>query len=140
MSSKRQKPPAPEPLAPLIDAHTHLDACGAQTPADVAAILDRAGAVGVQAVVTIADDLDAARWAAQRNLDVPTIALRLGVPTNLFRQWMRQHPEFAAAVTEGYRTADASVIQGLYKRAAGYEFENTDVTITEEPPNYQVMR
>ncbi|MCV7354556.1 TatD family hydrolase [Mycolicibacterium fluoranthenivorans] len=65
MSSKRQKPPAPEPLAPLIDAHTHLDACGAQTPADVAEILDRAGAVGVQAVVTIADDLDAARWAAQ---------------------------------------------------------------------------
>jgi TatD DNase family protein len=65
VSSKRQKPPAPEPLAPLIDAHTHLDACGAQTPADVAAILDRAGAVGVQAVVTIADDLDAARWAAQ---------------------------------------------------------------------------
>nr|WP_208411607.1 TatD family hydrolase [Mycolicibacterium fluoranthenivorans] len=49
----------------MIDAHTHLDACGAQTPADVAEILDRAGAVGVQAVVTIADDLDAARWAAQ---------------------------------------------------------------------------
>ncbi len=66
MSSKkrREKPPAPEPLAPLIDAHTHLDACGAETAEDVAAILDRAGAVGVQAVVTIADDLDAARWAA----------------------------------------------------------------------------
>ena len=29
------------------------------------AILDRAGAVGVEAVVTIADDLAAARWAAQ---------------------------------------------------------------------------
>ncbi|MHA3019709.1 TatD family hydrolase [Mycobacterium sp. BMJ-28] len=65
MSSKRQRPPAPEPLGPLIDAHTHLDACGAETAEDVAAILDRAGAVGVQAVVTIADDLDAARWAAQ---------------------------------------------------------------------------
>ncbi|CDO06968.1 YchF/TatD family DNA exonuclease [Mycolicibacterium cosmeticum] len=65
MSSKREKPPAPEPLAPLIDAHTHLDACGAQTAQDVADILDRAAAVGVQAVVTIADDLDAARWAAQ---------------------------------------------------------------------------
>jgi TatD DNase family protein len=49
----------------LIDAHTHLDACGAETADDVADILDRAGAVGVQAVVTIADDLDAARWAAQ---------------------------------------------------------------------------
>ncbi|WP_241472890.1 TatD family hydrolase [Mycolicibacterium neoaurum] len=64
MSSKREKPPAPEPLAPLIDAHTHLDACGARTAEDVTAILDRAGAAGVQAVVTIADDLDAARWAA----------------------------------------------------------------------------
>lgn len=65
MSSKRQKPPAPEPLAPLIDAHTHLDACGAETVQDVATILDRAGEAGVQAVVTIADDVDAARWAAQ---------------------------------------------------------------------------
>ncbi|TQK28657.1 TatD DNase family protein [Arthrobacter sp. SLBN-53] len=64
VSAKREKPPAPEPLTPLIDAHTHLDACGAQTAEDVTAILDRAGAVGVQAVVTIADDLDAARWAA----------------------------------------------------------------------------
>ncbi|MCF6390500.1 TatD family hydrolase [Mycobacterium sp. MBM] len=65
MSAKREKPPLPEPLTPLIDAHTHLDACGAQTADDVHAILDRAGSVGVQAVVTIADDLDAARWAAQ---------------------------------------------------------------------------
>jgi TatD DNase family protein len=49
----------------LIDAHTHLDACGAQDADDVHAILDRAGAVGVQAVVTIADDLAAARWATE---------------------------------------------------------------------------
>jgi TatD DNase family protein len=50
-------------LAPLIDAHTHLDACGAETPDDVHAILDRAAAVGVGKVVTIADDLAAAHWA-----------------------------------------------------------------------------
>lgn len=59
-----QPPPLPEPLSPLVDAHTHLDACGAETADDVRAILDRAEAVGVRAVVTIADDLDAARWAA----------------------------------------------------------------------------
>lgn len=63
-SDRRPPPPPPEPLAPLIDAHTHLDACGAVDAADVREILDRAGAVGVQAVVTIADDLAAARWAA----------------------------------------------------------------------------
>lgn len=63
--SKRPAPPPPEPLAPLIDAHTHLDACGARTAEDVRAILDRAEAVGVQAAVTVADDLDSARWVTQ---------------------------------------------------------------------------
>jgi TatD DNase family protein len=63
VSSKRPPPPLPEPLAPLIDAHTHLDACGAENADEVRAICDRAAAVGVQAVVTIADDLDSARWA-----------------------------------------------------------------------------
>ena len=62
--SKRPAPPPPEPLAPLVDAHTHLDACGARTAEDVRAIADRAQAVGVGAMVTIADDLDSARWAA----------------------------------------------------------------------------
>ena len=62
---RREPPPIPEPLAPLIDAHTHLDACGAETADDVRAILDRAGSAGVQAVVTIADDLESARWAAE---------------------------------------------------------------------------
>ena len=56
---------APEPLAPLIDAHTHLDACGAIDADDVRAIVDRAAAVGVRAVVTIADDLASARWVAR---------------------------------------------------------------------------
>jgi len=62
---KREAPPAPEPLAPLIDAHTHLDACGAVDAADVTAIVDRAAAVGVGAVVTIADDLASARWVTR---------------------------------------------------------------------------
>jgi TatD DNase family protein len=62
VSSKRPAPPPPEPLSPLVDAHTHLDACGATDGASVTAIVDRAEAVGVQAVVTIADDLESARW------------------------------------------------------------------------------
>jgi len=65
VSSKRPPPPAPEPLSPLVDAHTHLDACGAQDSADVVAIVERAAAVGVGAVVTIADDLDSARWVTR---------------------------------------------------------------------------
>jgi len=63
-SARREPPPAPEPLTPLIDAHTHLDACGATDAESIRTIVDRAEAVGVQAVVTIADDLDSARWVA----------------------------------------------------------------------------
>ncbi|HEX3547920.1 MAG TPA: TatD family hydrolase [Mycobacterium sp.] len=63
--ARRPPPPAPEPLSPLIDAHTHLDACGATGAESVKAIVDRAAAVGVQAVVTIADDLDSARWVTE---------------------------------------------------------------------------
>ncbi|GAA3459859.1 TatD family hydrolase [Saccharothrix longispora] len=67
MSKRRgERPPVPETLpAPVVDAHTHLDACGAKTPQDVREMLDRANAAGVDRVVTVADDLDSARWAAE---------------------------------------------------------------------------
>lgn len=66
MSAGRGAPAPPEPLpAPTVDAHTHLDACGCETAADVVAAMDRAQAVGVTRAVTVADDLASARWAVQ---------------------------------------------------------------------------
>ena len=74
-STARPAPPRPEPLAPLIDAHTHLDACGASDADGVRAIVDRAEAVGVKAVVTIADDLASARWVVRAaNVDARVYA------------------------------------------------------------------
>src|ERR687893_2995092 len=59
-------PPPPPPLAAtVVDSHTHLDACGATDPAGVRAALDRAAVVGFAAVVTVADDMVAARWVVQ---------------------------------------------------------------------------
>ena len=49
----------------LVDAHTHLAACGGRDAASVAQILDHAEAVGVGQVVTVADDMIDARWAVQ---------------------------------------------------------------------------
>ncbi|WP_028849912.1 TatD family hydrolase [Thermocrispum municipale] len=64
--SRTERPPLPERLpVNAVDAHTHLDACGLTTPAQVAEALDRAGSVGVTRAVTVADDLTAARWAAE---------------------------------------------------------------------------
>jgi len=48
-----------------VDAHTHLDACGAGDADSLRAIVDRAAAVGVKAIVTVADDLASARWVVQ---------------------------------------------------------------------------
>lgn len=63
--AERPLVPAPEPLpVSVVDAHTHLDACGCSTPQDVAAAMARAAAVGVRQVVTVADDLASAWWAA----------------------------------------------------------------------------
>jgi TatD DNase family protein len=62
----RELPPAPAPLAmTVVDAHTHLDACGATDRGGVWAVLERAAAVGVAAVVTVADDMASARWVVQ---------------------------------------------------------------------------
>ncbi len=62
----RRPIPAPDPLpSPVVDGHTHLDACGCRNSADVTAAMDRAAAVGVRQVVTVADDLASARWVAQ---------------------------------------------------------------------------
>ena len=63
VKSDRPAPDLPEPLAPLVDAHTHLDACGAVDADGVRAAVDRAESVGVGRVVTVADDLAAARFA-----------------------------------------------------------------------------
>ncbi|MBV9515781.1 MAG: TatD family hydrolase [Mycobacteriaceae bacterium] len=63
--TQRPAPPPPRPLTPLVDAHTHLDACGAGDADSLRAIVDRAAAVGVKAIVTVADDLASARWVVQ---------------------------------------------------------------------------
>jgi TatD DNase family protein len=93
VSSKRPAPPAPEPLTPLVDAHTHLDACGATDAASVTAIVDRAAAVGVQAVVTIADDLASARWVTEAADWDPRVYAAVAL-----------HPTRANALTEEAKT------------------------------------
>jgi TatD DNase family protein len=91
--ARREKPPAPEPLAPLVDAHTHLDACGATDADSVKAIVDRAEAVGVQAVVTIADDLESARWVTEAADWDPRVYAAVAL-----------HPTRANALTEEAKT------------------------------------
>ncbi|BBX00749.1 deoxyribonuclease [Mycolicibacterium moriokaense] len=99
-SARREKPPAPEPLVPLIDAHTHLDACGATDAASIHEIVDRAEAVGVQAVVTIADDLASARWVAEAADADPRVYAAVAL-----------HPTRANALTDDAKTVIEQLAQ-----------------------------
>ena len=77
----------------MIDAHTHLDACGAHDADSVRAIIDRAAAVGVVAVVTIADDLASARWVTRAAEWDPRVYAAVAL-----------HPTRADTLTEAART------------------------------------
>ena len=67
MSKKKPRPtPVPaEPIAGLIDAHTHLASCGARTKAEVDAFVDRAIAAGVERICTVGDGLEEAELALE---------------------------------------------------------------------------
>ena len=91
-STSRPAPPPPQPLTPLVDAHTHLDACGADDAPSVRAILDRAEAVGVKAAVTIADDMASARWVVKAAHMDPRVYAAVAL-----------HPTRADALTDATR-------------------------------------
>lgn len=67
MSKKKPRPtPVPaEPIAGLVDAHTHLASCGARTAEEIDAFVQRAVAAGVERICTVGDGLDEAELALQ---------------------------------------------------------------------------
>ena len=75
-----------------------------------------------------------ARWAAQVHLEQKDIARRIGVPVMHLRQWLHDHPELAQAIAAGQRTADAQVIEALFKLANGYDYEQPEITTNERLP------
>ena len=67
MSKKKPRPtPVPaEPIAGLIDAHTHLASCGAHSAEEVDSFVERALAAGVERICTVGDGLEEAELALQ---------------------------------------------------------------------------
>lgn len=97
-----ERPPIPAALpVPVVDAHTHLDACGAKDAADVTAMVDRAALAGVTRVVTVADDLAAAQWAAQAATWDPRVFAAVAV-----------HPTRTSSFTD----ADRAVVEELARQ------------------------
>jgi len=131
---RKPPPPDPEPLAPLIDAHTHLAACGGRDADSVAEILDHAQRVGVRAVVTVADDMVDARWAVKAaEWDSrayaavalhPTHAHELTTDARAELETMAEHPRVVAVGETGLdyywpaKSADAAPIDQQHEAFA----------------------
>jgi len=97
-----ERPPIPEALPfPIVDSHTHLDACGAKTAQDVTEMVDRAASAGVERVVTVADDLASAQWAAEAATWDPRVFAAVAV-----------HPTRTATFTDD----DRAVVEELARR------------------------
>jgi TatD DNase family protein len=99
---RRQRPDPPEPLAAsAVDAHTHLDACGCESAQDVRAAMDRAAAVGVVRAVTVADDLESARWVVRAaSWDERVVAAVALHPTRTASVSDADHAEIAALAAD----------------------------------------
>lgn len=94
-SRDRSWPPAPGPLPlPVIDNHCHLDFADGDEELTVTGHVERAAQVGIDGVITIGSDMEAARWTARLMAEpARPAALRGGVAV---------HPNEAALHARGH--------------------------------------
>ncbi|PRQ12469.1 DNAase [Corynebacterium sp. 13CS0277] len=116
MSKKKPRPqPVPaDPIAGLVDAHTHLASCGVRTPEEVRGFVDECGAAGVELICTVGDGLEeaeAALAAAQADERVfaacavhPTRAAELDAAARTRLQQMAADPRCVAIGETGLDT------------------------------------
>jgi len=57
------------------------------------------------------------------------LAKRLGCGKTTLGKLIKNYPEFRALIKEGKTEADLKVVSALYKRALGYEFEETTTKV-----------
>jgi len=67
------------------------------------------------------------RALAQAGHTNAEMAALLDVSSKCLWQWRDKYPEVRAALDDGKTVADQMVIDALYKRALGYEYEETEV-------------
>lgn len=75
---------------------------------------------------------------AMLGLKEKQIAGVLGISEETFYQWKKRDKEFRQALELGEIGADTKVVQALYEKAIGYEYEETQVVTVKGKP--QVVR
>jgi transposase len=81
-----------------------------------------------------------ARALAREGLTNIEIAKRMGVSRATLINWRRKYPEMLAALKEGKDVIDAQVESALLRRALGYEYEETEISIAEDGKKKRVKK
>jgi len=67
---------------------------------------------------------------AREGLTEKEMAQKLGIGKTTLTRWKQEHPEFRASLNGSREEADLKVVDSLYRRAIGYEFEETEMVVT----------
>lgn len=75
--------------------------------------------------------LQIAAWARNGLID-EQIAHNMGIRRSTLSEWKKRFPDIADALKKNKNIVDIEVENALYKRAVGYEFEETTIEIDDE--------
>lgn len=68
------------------------------------------------------------------------VALAIGVTRPTLNNWAKANPEFADALQMGLIQANAQVVDSLFKRAIGYEYEEVKTVVTKDADGRPISR
>ena len=78
-------------------------------------------------------------WARD-GLTLEQITKNCGCSTSTLREWNKKNPAISAALKTGREAADYQVENALYKRATGYEYDETTYVRSESGGNMEAVR
>ena len=67
-------------------------------------------------------------WARD-GLSEEQISKNMGVSRSTLKEWKQKYPAISATLKKGKEVADIEVENALYKRAVGYDYEETKVEV-----------
>jgi len=69
-------------------------------------------------------------WARE-GLSDEQIANNIGIRTSTYYVWLKKHSDISEAIKKGKEVADYEVENAMFKRAIGYEYEETKTYISD---------
>lgn len=70
-----------------------------------------------------------AGWLARDGKTHEEIAEALGIAESTFHEWLKKYPELSEAIKNNKDVSDNRVVDSLYKRAIGYDYEKTEIEV-----------